>query len=135
MLDEHLPLAIDLLADMVIASGAWHPPTWEREQSVILEEIKMVEDAPDDLVHEVFGAAVLGSPSARAADSGNARDGPGRSPSPALRSYFERTYLAPNVVIAAAGHLDHGRLRDLIYWRVWRALGDAPRMPTRRRPP
>jgi predicted Zn-dependent peptidase len=120
VLDEHLPLAIDLLADMVMRP-ALMPADIEREQSVILEEIKMVEDAPDDLVHEVFvqqfwdlhplGRPILGTP-----------DTVRSFTSPLLRAYFERTYLAPNLVVAAAGHLDHDRLRDL----VSRAFADLP---------
>ena len=71
VLDEHLPLAIDLLSDMVLRP-ALAPADVAKEQSVILEEIKMVEDAPDDLVHEVFaqqfwsrhplGRPILGTP-------------------------------------------------------------------------
>src|SRR5687768_542761 len=71
VLDDHLPLAIDLLSDLILRP-ALTPPDIEREQSVILEEIKMVEDAPDDLVHEVFaqqfwskhplGRPILGTP-------------------------------------------------------------------------
>ena len=71
VLDEHVPIAIDLLSDMVL-HPAMAPADIEREQSVILEEIKMVEDAPDDLVHEVFaqqfwsrhplGRPILGTP-------------------------------------------------------------------------
>ena len=71
VLDEHLPLAVDLLADVVL-----HPlfadEDVEREKKVILEEIKMVEDTPDDLVHEIFtehywaghplGRPILGTP-------------------------------------------------------------------------
>jgi predicted Zn-dependent peptidase len=120
VLDEHLPLAIDLLADMVMRP-ALTPVDIEREQSVILEEIKMVEDAPDDLVHEVFvqqfwddhplGRPILGTP-----------DTVRSFTSPLLRAYFEKTYLAPNLVVAAAGHLDHDRLRDL----VARAFADLP---------
>src|SRR5574339_942031 len=53
VLDEHLPIAIDLLSDMLLRP-AFAPDDIAREQGVILEEIKMVEDAPDDLVHEVF---------------------------------------------------------------------------------
>src|SRR5437016_5549658 len=53
VLDEHLPVAIELLSDMVM-HPALAPDDIEREQGVILEEIKMVEDAPDDLVHELF---------------------------------------------------------------------------------
>lgn len=111
VLDEHLPLALDLLADMVMRP-ALAPPDIEREQGVILEEIKMVEDAPDDLVHEEFvqqfwhrhplGRPILGTP-----------DTVRSFTAPILRDYFERTYLAPNLVITAAGHLDHARVRDL----------------------
>ena len=53
VLDEHLPMALDLLSDLVLRP-AFAPDDIVREQGVILEEIKMVEDAPDDLVHEVF---------------------------------------------------------------------------------
>ena len=112
VLDEHLPLAIDLLADMVMRP-ALMPADIEREQGVILEEIKMVEDAPDDLVHEVFaqqcwpthplGRPILGTP-----ETVTSFDSPG------LRDYFQRTYLASNLVVAAAGRFDHARLRDLV---------------------
>ena len=71
VLDEHLPLAVDLLADIVLRP-AFAAEEIEREKKVILEEIKMVEDTPDDLVHELFtqhfweghplGRPILGSP-------------------------------------------------------------------------
>lgn len=112
VLDEHLPLALDLLSDMIMRP-AMAPAEIEREQGVILEEIKMVEDTPDDLVHEVFtqqfwarhplGRPILGTP--ETVSSFNA---------PQLRAYFDRTYLAPNLVIAAAGHLEHDALRSLV---------------------
>ena len=120
VLDEHVPVAIDLLADMVM-HPLLAPGDVEREQGVILEEIKMVEDAPDDLVHEVFvqqfwdrhplGRPILGTP-----ETVNSFTSSG------LRTYFENTYLAPNLVIAAAGHLDHAALREL----VERAFGVLP---------
>ena len=53
MLDEHLPLAVEVLAD-IVTRPAFSPEDIEREKKVILEEIKMVEDTPDDLVHEIF---------------------------------------------------------------------------------
>ena len=53
VLDEHLPIAINLLSDLV-QRPALAAEDVVKEQRVILEEIKMVEDAPDDLVHEVF---------------------------------------------------------------------------------
>jgi predicted Zn-dependent peptidase len=120
VLDDHLPIAIDLLSDLVMRP-AFHPADIEREQSVILEEIKMVEDAPDDLVHEVFaqqfwsrhplGRPILGTPETVSSFDTDR-----------LRDYFRRTYLAPHLVVAAAGHLDHAALRDLIE----RAFADLP---------
>ena len=56
VLDEHLPLAVDILSDIVLRP-AFHEVDIEREKKVILEEIKMVEDTPDDLVHELFTQA------------------------------------------------------------------------------
>ena len=56
VLDEHLPLAVDILSDIVLRP-AFHDVDIEREKKVILEEIKMVEDTPDDLVHEIFTQA------------------------------------------------------------------------------
>jgi predicted Zn-dependent peptidase len=53
VLDEHLPLAVDLLSDIIL-NPAFEADEIEREKKVILEEIKMVEDTPDDLVHELF---------------------------------------------------------------------------------
>ena len=53
MLDEHLPLAIDILSD-IVRNPAFSADDIEREKKVVLEEIKMVEDTPDDLVHELF---------------------------------------------------------------------------------
>ena len=56
VLDEHLPLAVDILSDIVLRP-AFNEVDIEREKKVILEEIKMVEDTPDDLVHEMFTQA------------------------------------------------------------------------------
>jgi predicted Zn-dependent peptidase len=112
VLDEHLPLALDLLADIVL-NPAFAGDDVEREKKVVLEEIKMVEDTPDDLVHELFsqhfweghplGRPILGSKETVEALT------PER-----LRRYFEGAYAAPNIIIAAAGNLDHARLRDLV---------------------
>jgi predicted Zn-dependent peptidase len=112
VLDEHVPIAMDLLSDMVLRP-AFSAPDVAKEQTVILEEIKMVEDAPDDLVHEMFsqrfwakhplGRPILGTPDTVASFSADD-----------LRDYFVRTYVAPNLIIAAAGHLEHAALRQLV---------------------
>jgi predicted Zn-dependent peptidase len=112
VLDEHLPVAVDLLADIVL-----HPlfagEDVEREKKVILEEIKMVEDTPDDLVHEIFtehfwaghplGRPILGTPPTVESFT---RD--------ALFEYFRDVYIAPNLIVSAAGNLQHEVLRDLV---------------------
>ena len=112
VLDEHLPVALDLLSDMIL-HPALAPDDVAKEQSVILEEIKMVEDAPDDLVHELFaqqfwarhplGRPILGTPDTVSSFS-----------SAGLRKYFERTYAASHLVVVAAGHLEHPRLREMV---------------------
>jgi predicted Zn-dependent peptidase len=112
VLDEHLPKAIDVLSDLVL-NPAFAPADVEREKKVILEEIKMVEDTPDDLVHELFtqsfwdghplGRPILGSP-----------DSVEGLTSDVLRSYFDRTYTAGNLVIVAVGNVTHERMRDLV---------------------
>jgi predicted Zn-dependent peptidase len=112
VLDEHLPVAIDLLSDMLLRP-ALAPGDVLKEQQVILEEIKMVEDAPDDLVHELFAQQFwskhpLGRPILGTRETVTSFD------SDRLRHYFSRNYTAPNLVIAAAGNLDHARIRDLV---------------------
>src|SRR5262245_4043690 len=120
VLDEHLPLAVDLLADIVLRP-AFAAEEIEREKKVILEEIKMVEDTPDDLVHELFtqhfwqghplGRPILGSPETVESFT-----------TESLSDYFNTAYVAPNMVISAAGNLDHGNGREL----VAKAFGELP---------
>ena len=112
VLDEHLPLAVDLLSDIVMRP-AFVEEELAREKKVILEEIKMVEDTPDDLVHELFtqhfwdshplGRPILGSRETVESFTGAT-----------LRAYFGNAYVAPNMIVSAAGNLDHAQLRDLV---------------------
>ena len=112
VLDEHLPLAVDLLSDIVLRP-AFVPAEIEREKKVILEEIKMVEDTPDDLVHELFtqhfweghplGRPILGS-----------KDSVEALTHEALREYFAGAYVGSNMIVAAAGNVQHDQVRDLI---------------------
>jgi predicted Zn-dependent peptidase len=112
VLDEHLPVAIDLLSDMIL-HPRFAPDDVTKEQQVIIEEIKMVEDAPDDLVHELFAQQFwphhpLGRPILGTTETVSSFT------SPVIRGYFDRTYVAPNLFVVAAGHLEHGPLRDRI---------------------
>jgi predicted Zn-dependent peptidase len=120
VLDEHLPVAVDILADLV-SHPTFDPTDIEKEQKVVLEEIKMVEDTPDDLVHELFaegfwpdhplGRPILGLPA-----SVSAMD------RAALRAYFDETYTAPNLSVVAVGNIEHERLKGLLE----AALADLP---------
>ena len=112
VLDEHLPLAVDVLADLV-TGPAFDADELEREKKVVLEEIKMVEDTPDDLVHEIFAAALwpshpLGRPILGQPETVAALD------RATLQRYFHDTYVAPNFIVSVVGHLDHERVRDLV---------------------
>ena len=112
VLDEHLPVAVDVLADLV-SNPVFAPLDIEREQKVVLEEIKMVEDTPDDLVHEMFAESYwkghpLGRPILGTPDSVSALD------QPTLQKYFAETYVASNFVVVAVGNIDHDRVKALI---------------------
>jgi predicted Zn-dependent peptidase len=112
VLDEHLPLAIDILSD-IVRNPAFSPDDVEREKKVVVEEIKMVEDTPDDLVHELFtqgfwenhplGRPILGTK--ETVESFNAD---------LLRDYFRGVYTAKNLIVAAVGNLEHDRVRELV---------------------
>ena len=124
VLDDHLPLAVDVLSD-IVRRPAFSAEDLEREKKVVLEEIKMVEDTPDDLVHELFtenfweghplGRPILGT---KETVEGLTAD--------KLRAYFLDAYAADNMIISAVGNVDHGRVRDL----VARHFGDVPRRGT-----
>jgi predicted Zn-dependent peptidase len=120
VLDEHLPLALDVLADIVMRP-AFSEQDIAREKKVVLEEIKMVEDTPDDLVHELFtenfwaghplGRPILGTPETVEGLTGDR-----------LRAYFTSTYSAPNLIVAAVGNVEHAQVREL----VERTFADLP---------
>ena len=112
VLDEHLPLAVDVLSD-IVRRPAFSADDVDREKKVVLEEIKMVEDTPDDLVHELFtenfwvdhplGRPILGT---KETVEGLTQE--------RVRRYFEGVYTAPNIIIAAVGNIDHQHVRDIV---------------------
>jgi predicted Zn-dependent peptidase len=120
VLDEHLPLAVEILGDIVV-NPLFDPAEMAKEKKVIFEEINMVEDTPDDLVMELFTEAFwpdhpLGRPilgTKRSVARLARRD---------LSTHFARVYHPGNIVIAAAGHLAHDRVRDLVR-RFFSGLG------------
>jgi predicted Zn-dependent peptidase len=124
VLDEHLPLAVDILSDIVL-NPAFNPDDIEREKKVVVEEIKMVEDTPDDLVHEIFtqgfwenhplGRPILGT--RETVESFNAD---------LLRRYFVNAYTPQNLIISAVGNLEHDRLMELVHQKFGGLAGAGP---------
>jgi predicted Zn-dependent peptidase len=112
VLDEHLAKAFDILAGLVL-EPKFALDDIVREQSVVLEEIRMTQDNPEDLVHELFtqnfwhphalGRPILGTPETVSAFT---RD--------TLQAWFRQCYAPNRLVITAAGHLTHAQLVDLV---------------------
>ena len=112
VLDEHLPLAVEILGDIVL-NPLFDPAEMAKEKKVIFEEINMVEDTPDDLVMELFAEAFWpGHPLGRPI-LGTKRT-VGRFRREDLASYFSRVYHPANILIAAAGHLEHEAVAALV---------------------
>lgn len=111
VVDTALPQAFDLLSDM-LASPRFDDEDLEREQRVIIEEMKMVEDTPDEFLVELFTAAYfpdhsLGRPIEGTADTVSTFDRARTS------LYHGRAYAPRNIVVAAAGNVEHERMVEL----------------------
>jgi predicted Zn-dependent peptidase len=112
VLAEHLPKAFDVLADMVL-EPRFAQEDIDREKSVVLEEIRMTQDNPEDVVHELFaqnfwhphplGKPILGTPETV---SGLTRE--------TLDDWFTRCYAPNNLVITAAGRISHQQMVDMV---------------------
>jgi predicted Zn-dependent peptidase len=112
VLDADLHLATDVLLDMV-TSASLDPAAFELERGVILEELAMVEDDPHDVVHEAFAAAVYGSnPLAR--PIGGTPETIQAVPRDAVWEHYREHYRPANLVVAAAGSVDHAALVDWV---------------------
>jgi predicted Zn-dependent peptidase len=112
VLDVHLERALDVMADMI-----WRPrfaqDDLENEREIVLEEIAMYEDDPQDKVFDVLGEAVFGSHPLGRAIIGRAEVVAG-TPAEGLRSFYDARYVPGNIVVAAAGSLDHDELVEQI---------------------
>ncbi len=110
VLDEHVDIAVDLLSD-IVRHPKFIPDEVEKERKVIYEEIKMVDDTPDELVYDIFSESFW-----RNHPLGRPIQGTMRSVSrmdlDMLIRFFRDSYQPSNIMITAAGNLDHGRLAD-----------------------
>ena len=127
--DHHLETAIDVMSDMVFAPAFAEV---DSEREVVLEEIAMYEDQPQELVHDlmaeaVFGTHALGRPvigTAEVISSVSRR---------AISAYHRSMYVPGNVVVAAAGNLDHNELLRLLE-RAEQKVRETPAKARRARP-
>src|ERR1700676_2535094 len=111
VLDEHLPLAFDVLADLV-RNPLFREDDIEKEKGVILEELKMEVDNPEYLLHEVFcsnfwkdhpiGKPILGT-----------KETVRKFDRQMIHDYYRQYYSPSNILVTAAGNLNHDRLVEL----------------------
>jgi predicted Zn-dependent peptidase len=112
VMDTHTETMVDILSDIFINS-VFDPDEIDKERPVILQEIGMVEDSPDEYVHVLcghnfwgehpLGRSILGIPKNII-----------RFDDRTLKNFFHRLYIPDRILISAAGNLDHGHLVDLI---------------------
>lgn len=118
VLDADLPLAVDMLCDVVFDPINASSDV-EVERSVVLEEIAMRDDDPEDLLYELFTSAVLGDHPLGRSVLGT-EESIGNMSRARVHGFYRRHYTLPNIVIAAAGNIEHGRVLRLLR----KALGD-----------
>ena len=122
VMSDHLQIVTELLADIFLES-LFTPEDLERERQVILQEIRMLEDTPDELVHVLFSQNLwpghsVGQPVMGTYDSVSAI---GRED---ILEYLKRAYVPPKIVISAAGDIEHDKLVELM-GPAFRALNSA----------
>jgi predicted Zn-dependent peptidase len=108
-LDEHTEEVFDLLAEMLLAPTY---PEIDSEREVVLEEIAMYEDEPQDRVHDILAEAVFGEHPLGRRVLGEA-EVISSVPVPEIEAYRSAHYTGANVVVGAAGNVDHGRIVEL----------------------
>lgn len=111
-MDEHIEKAADVLSDMV-KNSAFDPAEIEKEKGVVIEEINMVEDMPEDVVMEMlsstfFGDDPYGKPILGTRESVRSFTDTG------IRDYMKRHYDSKNTIVAVAGNFDEQELSELV---------------------
>lgn len=111
VLPEDLPALVDLLSDIFLHSR-FAPEDVEREKQIIRQEINMVEDSPEEFIHDLFSQFLWGENPLGRPVLGT-KETISRFDAEKIRDYFERLYVGSRVVIAAAGDLTHEQLLSL----------------------
>jgi len=124
-LSDHVARAVDVIGDM-LSRPAMKPKDIELEKKVIFEEIRSLEDTPEDVAHELLAASVWKSHPVGKSVLGTTRT-VGSFTRDKIWPYFRSNYVAPNTIVAASGRVDH----DLLVEAVSRKL----KIPAKCRPP
>ncbi len=127
VLESDMPLAVDVLSD-IISDPCFDPEELSREQNVIMQEIGAAEDAPDDVVFEHLQATAFPDQPVGWSILGT-RDTVRAITAKRLRAYLARNYRAPEIVIGAAGAVDHARVVDEVEKRFSTFTGPAAAEP------
>ena len=120
-LDNHLERAFDVLQDMVLRPAY---PDIDSERQVVIEEIAMYEDEPQDKVHDVLAGAIFGDHPLGRPIIGRA-DVVSSVPVPEIGRWHDGRYVPGNMVLAAAGNLEHERIVELAEQAFGDAAGEA----------
>src|SRR5512139_3293546 len=112
VIDKNLPLAVDLLSDIFLSS-LMDPKDIEKERMVILQEIKMVEDTPDDYVHDLFNRACWGDHPLGFPIFGTTERVQSFSRDQIFR-FFKENYQPDRILVCAAGNMEHEALVNAI---------------------
>lgn len=110
--DKALPIAVDVIADM-LTSSLIDPVEFENERPVILEELAMNDDDPQDVVHEIFSEAVLGD-HALGRPIGGTKETISAVTREAVWQHYKENYRPQDLVVVAAGGVDHNQLIELV---------------------
>jgi predicted Zn-dependent peptidase len=110
-LDEDLPLAVDMVCDVVFNAQIAAKDV-ELERGVVLEEIAMRDDDPEDLLHETFFGALMGTHPLGRSVLGT-EDSIGGMSRAAVRGFYKRRYVPSKMVLAVAGNVEHGQVLRL----------------------
>lgn len=110
--DKALPVAVDVIADM-LTSSLIDPVEFENERPVILEELAMNDDDPQDVVHEIFSEAVLGD-HALGRPIGGTKETISAVTRDAVWQHYKENYRPQDLVVVAAGGVDHNHLIELV---------------------
>ena len=112
VIDKDLPLAIDVISDLITSSVA-KPSDVDAERKVVLEEISMRDDDPSDLVHELFAETFYGDTTLGRSILGTTKSIKSLSRS-AVFNYYKKRYLPEDIVVAVAGNIRHQQVVDQI---------------------